>query len=202
MWTFRKKNKKSEYRYTIKNKINIQDKELFQYQYATEHYVVTELNGKIMFFSKEENDNFMVDEEHKVLKPIDLSAQKDQIKQFKTLIGDVQIIKNENSETILGLPTSLISLDNNSEQIKLQGNINIISLKGLEDTSFALMRAKEDCTKLFNLPLEQNELIARLSVIINAGDTAQTQNTELLSFESEIENFQKYDDYLNYKIKR
>lgn len=184
---------------TIKTKISIKDKELEQIQHITDHFIVTELNGKKMLFIPS-NQLFSVNIENKSLKEINISQQVEQISKVKTMLGELKEESIDEPKNIAGFNSfgkKIYSIENNT--IKLLMDVYIASIPGLEKTVFPEFSKFEQSKQLANLSLQPNEfIVSTTSEIYMQENLAQKQSMEIINIETDLDDNEEFYEYLTY----
>ncbi|NOQ24280.1 MAG: hypothetical protein GQ564_02860 [Bacteroidales bacterium] len=183
----------------IKTKVSIKDKELIQIQYITDHFIVTELNGrKLIFISG--NTLFFVDIENKSLKEIDISSQVEQINKVKAILGELKIESINKTEDIAGYKTKGLKVYNiNNDAVKFLMNTAYAKIPGIEETVYPEFMKIEQGKQLVNLDIEQDEVLASMSSeIYMQGNLVQEQSMEIIDIKTDLEDNEKFYEYLSY----
>jgi hypothetical protein len=196
----KKKKTQSEHAFTIKKEIKLGGKEFIQTQYATEHYVVTEFNGKLTFFSAEDGKTYKVYKRNEKLKLIDNSMQEKQMEQAKTVMGNISVSEIEGSKVISGFASKGIKIKNDSELVVINGELYKTTISGIEKTAISKQAKLEEKLSPFSLNILENEMASSLNMHIVAQGVEQKQEVTLLSVKSSIEDLEYFDRMLSYKI--
>ena len=185
--------------YTIKTKVTVKDKELIQTQYITEHFIVTEINGKKLIFIPG-NTLFSVNAENKKLKEIDISSQAEQINKVKTMLGELKSENINESKDIAGYKTKGIKVYNvNNDAVKFSMNTVFAKVPGIEKTVYPEFMKLEQDKQLVNLNLEPDEIIASMSSeMYIQGNLVQKQSIEIIDIETDLDDNEEFYEYLNY----
>ena len=207
---FSKRNKKisqnpiinSKIRYTLQSKIIIKKgQELIQTQYLTESYIVTEANNHIILYNPEHDTQYLVNNENKELKEIDISTQLKQMNQLKLMIGEVNTEKCSEEKKIAGYESYCLQLCNSkNKSINIDIKLWIANIKGIEKTVWHKFYQSEKNMQLFGLDLKPYEFITCMYSNLIMRGNEQKQVIELINVEDKIENIEKLDNYLLYQI--
>lgn len=207
---FSKRNKKlsnntiinSKIGYTLKSKIIIKKgEEIIQTQYLTENYIITEAKNHIILYNPEHEAQYLVNNENKELKKIDISNQIRQINQLKLMIGEINTEKCSEKNKIAGYESYYLQLCNDKNKtINIDIKLWIANIKGLEKTVWHKFYQSEKNKQLFSLDLKPDEFITCMYSNLIMQGNEQKQVIELINVENKIENIEKLDNYLSYQI--
>ena len=134
---------------TLASELQVHTQTVRQTQFATEHYVLTQLDRQLILFRADRGERFLVDREARQLKRIDVSAQLAQIEQLRGVVGEVHVSRDDTGEEVDGRRCRLVSFENTSNQIALSGESHIARVAGLGETALQHERALDRATQLF-----------------------------------------------------
>jgi hypothetical protein len=190
----------SQATYTLRSVVRVHNQEIHQTQLATEHYVITRLERGLLLFWAERGERFEVDTAQRRLRPLDLSAQQAQIERLRPLVGRIRITRGEGEERVEGFACHHYSIHNESAQIVLAGEAYVTRVPGLERTALAADRELDARGQLLSLPLAADEVMVLSTSKTLSQGFEQSQSHRLLSVEPSIEELERFDEVLSYRV--
>lgn len=183
--------KESKIMFCIERKIKIMDKELLQKQYFSEHYSVLSINGKNILFDPEKMQNFLVDTENETLTALDGTQEKAQTQALKNALGEVSI--DEVSKNTL-------KISNNSETVKIEGELEISIIEGIESTCYETFIDLQKDISFLNIDLLPNKIIKKMDIILDINGNKQNQYVEVISVKKDLSVAEDYDNFITFEI--
>lgn len=190
----------SQVAYTLASDVQIHTQQLSQVQFATEHYVATEVNKKLIIYRADTDERYVADRATGQLKRVNLAPQQAQMQQVKQMMGEVRILARQGEEEVGGFRCRCLDFENDSAQIAVSGESCIARFPGLERTALHRERALDARIQLFSVDLAPDEAVVRSVVRILSAGMEQNQTSSLLSVSEGIENLAELDAMMAWKI--
>ncbi|HYG40323.1 MAG TPA: hypothetical protein VD908_16960 [Cytophagales bacterium] len=179
----------------ITKESEIQGKKIVSDEYITDLFVYTKMPKVSLLFRKDTKKLYTVDEEQKKLietKTNDL--QVSQIRQVKSMIMTMDIQESEVGEK------KKYKIEGKGNSIAINGEVMTIRIKGLEETINHLVYQDTKKTSLFELSLEEDELIENSFLTMNIQGNAVQSKTITTSIRVIENNRNEFDHIYNYHL--
>lgn len=186
--------------YTIRNSIQVHDREMEQVQFVTEHFVANEVGGKLVVYRADTNGRYLVSRGARELKRLDVSAQLAQAQQLRALLGEVPLVFDDAEVEVDGYRCRRATFQVEIPQMVVSSESFRTRIPGLERTALAAERALDDAAQPFRNALEPDEVIVRSSIRLLAAGAGQNQTIRLVSASEGIDDLAALDEILTYKI--
>ncbi len=181
-------------------KIRFNGREIEQKQYVADSYVYIENADKKILFLPLSEKQYLIDTEAKKLKEIDLSTQAMQLKQLRSMIGEIETtVSNstiEENSNIKHLQLSNIT----SSPVKFNADLQVIEYPGLEKTVYQQFYVFQANMQLFKIDLNANEIVKYLETSLTINGQEQKSTIELVKITKSTNDNLDFDSYTNYKI--
>lgn len=186
--------------YTLRNSIQIHDRQMEQVQFVTEHYVANDVGGKLIVYRADTNSRYMANRGARELKRLDVSAQLAQAQQLRSLLGEVPLVFDDAEVEVDGYRCRRTTFEVEIPQMVVSNESFRTRIPGLERTALSAERALDDAVQPFRSALAADEVIVRSSVRILAAGAGQNQTVQLVSADEGIDDLAALDEILTYKI--
>ncbi|HEX8272165.1 MAG TPA: hypothetical protein VF615_05905 [Longimicrobiaceae bacterium] len=186
--------------YAIRSRLLVRGKEIRQVQFATDRYVVTEVERTALLFRSDREERYIVDRAQRRLVRIDNSAQQNEMRKVREAAGDVAVEEVDGIVEISGFPCAHRRFSNRSTALVLSGDVYHASVPGLERTALAAERRFDQPLQPFALPLAPDEVIVRSHTLALSAGFEQTQGLELTELGESPELIDTYDALLSLPV--
>lgn len=171
-----------------------------QTQYATPTYVATEIGRATLLFVRGLNERFIVDRLKRELIRSHSDAQKRQLDQIRSLIGAVDMIRDERPSIVDGYECRSIRVQNEDAQLILSIETYCTRIEGLEETALHAEREFDSSRQPFSLPLRDDEIVVRSTTRALAASFGQSQTIHLLDVSDRIAEAWRMTEMMDYPI--
>jgi hypothetical protein len=162
-------------------KIIVNNKEIIQNQYITDKCVYIENAEKKVLFLPQRKKQYTIDTKNEQIKELDLSPQILQMKQIKSLIGEINsrliIATGQSNDQIKEYHLSNIEIS----PIKFEGIMRVSEYPGLEKTVYQDFNSFQADLQLYKTPLKANEIVSFLESALTINGNEQKSTLDLLS---------------------
>jgi hypothetical protein len=185
---------------TITSVVRAHGHSVEQTQYATPTYVATEIGRATLLFIRGLGDRFIVDRVKRQLIRSRSDAQKRQLQQIRSLIGAIEMIRDERPSIVDGYECRSIRVQNEDAQLVLSIETYCTRIEGLEETALHAEREFDADRQPFSLPLRDNEVVVRSTTRALAASFGQSQTIHLLDVSDRIADAWRITEMLDYPI--
>jgi hypothetical protein len=169
--------------FTIRSALQAHGHRVDQVQYVTDDYVLTEVGRSVALFSRSLDGRFIVDRGRRVLTRIDPSAQKQHVAQIRSLLGSLQIVRDDRSVLIGGHWCQSIRVTNQHARLVLSIETYCTRMDELVGTALNAERVFDAAFQPFVVPLCADEIVVRSTTRAVAASFGQSQTLQLVAFE-------------------
>ncbi|WP_438425946.1 hypothetical protein [Aquimarina macrocephali] len=172
---------------TVENTIQVEE-------FITDLFVFTKQKNNDVFYRKDEDKIYAVNETSKNITLISLDQRQQQADQFKKLFSqiDVQHKAEENSRSI--------SIDGKGNVVTISGEVKISKFPDLEHTANIAAYKLLSKSALVDIDMENNEITDFVDIDINVQGQRIKNKTVIKNIEVLTTDINRYDYLLNYSV--
>ncbi|WP_025742641.1 hypothetical protein [Aquimarina pacifica] len=186
---------KSELLIQITKEIETPEKTVQLEEYVTDLFVYTKQKDNTILYRKDKDELYTIDETLKILTPISLEVQKQNVAQFKKLISKLDTREEKKEKE-----NRKILIEGKGNLVVLSGEVNISKFPILENSA-NLNAYKFSCkSSVIDIDINPNEILDYSSVIINVQGKKIINKTVVKEIKIIEEDINRYDYVLDYSI--
>lgn len=153
------------------------------------------IGGKELLYCEKSNMQYMVDPDNKVLQEIDLESYANQVKALKSSIGELNVDVLETGDE------RHIKVSNRNEVLIAFQCKAVVKKNDAISSIYKEYQDYQQSQQLFEIDIEEKELIMSLDSVLTVNGQEQTSNLKLIGIEREMSkrNKLKFEKYHAFK---